>query len=310
MQGAGNAMNETRMLLSNSTPGGGRARTALMRSAALAAILAIGLTLGACKKISEVSASLGDITGSTGSASVTVPPDQLGLHRFNTDWGARYEKNPDDKRIVMNYALGLRAAQRYDQAIAILQKAAIKYPNDMELLASYGKALADAGRFQEAAQVLEKAQIPERPNWSVLSTQGSVADQMGNHVLAQQYYVEALKVAPGEPSVLSNLGLSHALNKQLAEGERVLRQASLHPRADRRVRQNLALVLALQGKFAEAENVLQKDLSPADATANVASIRSMIAQSNTWRDIQTLDRPAPAAAPRRRQPASGAPTQG
>ena len=278
-----------------------------MRSLALSTTILVALQLGACKRINDMSASLGDVTGST-RAPVSVPGDQLGLQRFNKEWGERYERNPGDKRIVMNYALGLRAAQRYDQAIAILQKASIKTPHDVELLAAYGKALADAGRFQEAAGVLERAQVPERPNWSVLSTQGSVADQMGNHALAQQYYNEALKISPGEPSVLSNLGLSHALSRQLPQGEQSLRQASSHPRADRRIRQNLALVLALQGKFSEAESVLLKDLSPADASANIASIRSMISQSNTWREIQSLDG-KPAAKPKR-QAQPGNRTQG
>ncbi len=53
--------------------------------------------------------------------------------------------------------------------------------------------------------------------------------------------------------MLSNLGLSYALTKQLPEAEAALREASASPRADARVRQNLALVLALEGKFAEAE---------------------------------------------------------
>ena len=52
------------------------------------------------------------------------------------------------------------------------------------------------------------------------------------------------------------------------------------------MRQNLVLVLGLQGKFAEAEDLLRRDLSPEDASANIASIREMIAQSDTWRDIQ------------------------
>ena len=69
-----------------------------------------------------------------------------------------------------------------------------------------------------------------------------------------------------------------------------------------RVRQNLALVLALQGKFGEAEQVSRRDLSPGDATANVASIRDMIAQSNTWRQIQKLD-PKQAAQPKAPAPA-------
>jgi Tfp pilus assembly protein PilF len=159
----------------------------------------------------------------------------------------------------------------------------------MEILGAYGKALADAGRLSEAAEVLKQAHTPDRPNWSILSAQGSVADQMGDHRAAQGFYREALKINPGEPSVLSNLGLSLALSKRLDEAEETLRQASAHPRADQRVRQNLALVLALQGKFTEAEMISARDVSPEQAAANVATIRQMISQSNAWREIQKGD---------------------
>ncbi|WP_204322246.1 tetratricopeptide repeat protein, partial [Streptococcus pneumoniae] len=70
---------------------------------------------------------------------------------------------------------------------------------------------------------------------------------------AQKMYQDALKIAPGHPSILSNLGLSLALSRKLPQAEQVLRQAAAHPQADRRVRQNLALVIGLQGRFAEAE---------------------------------------------------------
>ena len=55
------------------------------------------------------------------------------------------------------------------------------------------------------------------------------------------------------------------------------------------MRDNLALVLSLEGKFDEAERIERRDHSPQAAAANVASIRQMIAQSNSWRDIETLD---------------------
>ena len=278
-------------------------RMRLLRTCALLLVGGLSLQLGACSKLSQSAASLSDVTGSIGrSGQAAVPNDAPGLQRYVADWGRRYERSPDDKRVAINYALGLRAMQRHDQAIAIMQKAAMKNASDLEVLGAYGKALADAGRLQEASQILERAQLPERPNWSIMSTQGSIADKMGNHTAAQQYYTEALKISPGEPSVLSNLGLSYALSRQLPEGERVLRQAAGRQGADSRVRQNLALVLALQGKFGEAEEVLRQELSPADAAANVASIRTMIAQSNTWREIQRLDaqpRGRVAASPRR-----------
>ena len=130
-----------------------------------------------------------------------------------------------------------------------------------------------------------------------------VEQAFGHHAAAQEFYRNALKIAPGEPIVLSNLGLSYALTKQLPLAEQVLRQGAANPRADSRVRDNLALVLSLEGKFADAEQVSRQDRTPEQAAANVASIRQMIAQSNSWRDIQALDakkraaRPAPAERP-------------
>jgi Flp pilus assembly protein TadD len=159
----------------------------------------------------------------------------------------------------------------------------------VEILAAYGKALADAGRSREAAEVLAHAHTPERPDWSVLSAQGLVADQLGDHEQAQAYYAAALKIVPAQPHVLSNLGISYALSKKLPQAETALREATAQHDADKPVRQNLALVLAIKGKFATAEEVARRDLDSKDAAANVAAIRRMIAQSNTWKRIQELD---------------------
>ena len=251
---------------------------------ALAVSLALPLATGGCKSM-----SLGDITSSIRQPETTPPaaPDQL--RQYTEAWGRRYDASPGDKGAALAYARGLRAQSQFAQAVAVLQQLAMKNSNDMEVLGAYGKALADAGRLEEASEVLKGAHTPDRPNWSILSAQGSVADQMGDHAAAQEFYQSALKINPGDPSVLSNLGLSYALSKQLGKAEETLRTASAHPKADARVRQNLALVLSLEGKFTEAEQVGSRDLTPEQATANVATIRRMIAQSNAWRDIQKVD---------------------
>jgi hypothetical protein len=62
--------------------------------------------------------------------------------------------------------------------------------------------------------------------------------------------------------------------------------------------------LALEGKFPQAEEWSRRDLSPIEAAANVASIRQMISQSNTWRDIAAS--PANASAVRRKVSAAAA----
>ena len=114
--------------------------------------------------------------------------------------------------------------------------------------------------------------------------------------MAQRYYETALRLAPGEPTILSNMGLSYALSKRLPEAEQMLRQASTHARADRRVRQNLALVLGLQGKFQEAEEVLKRDFPPAEAAENLAALRRMVSQPNSWNAIRGSEARKPAAA--------------
>ena len=172
----------------------------------------------------------------------------------------------------------LRALTQYAQAVAVLEDAAVKHPYSTPVLAAYGKALADAGRLHEAMDVLGRAHTPDKPDWSVLSAQGAVSDQLGDHAGALNYYDAALKIRPGEPSVMSNLGLSYALAKQLPQAEATLKTAAADPRADMRVRQNYALVLSLEGKFQLAEQVAATDLSAADAAESVSAIRQMIAE--------------------------------
>jgi Flp pilus assembly protein TadD len=103
---------------------------------------------------------------------------------------------------------------------------------------------------------------------------------MGKHEEAQRYYSSALKIMPNEPSVLSNLGLSYALSKNLPLAEATLRRAAAQPKAEPKVRQNLALVVGLQGRFAEAETIAQGDLSPDEAAANITYLRQMLSQQN------------------------------
>ncbi|MFH6782281.1 MULTISPECIES: tetratricopeptide repeat protein [Methylobacterium] len=202
----------------------------------------------------------------------------------------RYTRDPADTGTAMAYAQALRATDQGAQAAAVLQQAALRNPRNPAVLAAYGKSLAEVGRFTEAAEVLRNAHSPANPDWRVLSAQGAVADQMGDHVQAQRYYEAALKIVPGEPAVLSNLGLSYALAKRLPEAESTLRQASTDPRADDRVRQNLALVLGLQGRFGEAEQVLTRDLGPAEAAQNVAALRAFVAQPNAWKAIRSAEK--------------------
>ena len=244
-------------------------------------LLGAALALGGCRDFGDVTASIASSSGAQ------MPDDEAGRRAYADHWGQVYAEKPGEKYASINYARALRALTRYKEAAAVMQAAAVRAPKDYDVLGEYGKALADEGDLQQASDVLSRSYPADRPNWPLLSAQGSVADRLDDHAQAQQFYLSALKIAPGEPSVLSNLGLSYALSKQLVQAEETLRTAAASPRADQRVRQNLALVLALEGKFAEAEQASARDMSPEDARKNVAAIRQMIAENDSWRALQT-----------------------
>jgi Flp pilus assembly protein TadD len=234
-----------------------------------------------------------DITGSIGTNYANIPDSPEELETYTADLGRRYDSNPNDRGLTLAYAAALRKETRYPQAVAVLQRYAVAHPKDMAVLGAYGKALVDDGRLQEAQIVLPQAHTPENPNWTILSAQGTVADQLGDHVKAQEYYQAALKIVPNQPDVLSNLGLSYALSRQLPLAQTTLELAAAQPAASARVRQNLALVLALEGKFDDAQRVAQRDMQPIQAAENVEAIKEMIAQNNTWNQIRAADSKGP-----------------
>jgi Flp pilus assembly protein TadD len=249
----------------------------LFASAAIATALA--LTAAGCNTVDGPEA-----TGSIGTQSAPPTPHSEAEWRASLDvWGKRYRENPADASAAIAYARALRATEQYSQAVAVLEQATMRNPHSMPLLGAYGRALADTGQYAQALDALDKAHTPDNPDWRVLNAQGAVLDQMGRHAEAQRHYDAALKIVPGEPSVLSNLGLSYALTKHLKQAEATLRQAADSPNANSKVRQNLALVVGLEGRFDEAERIARADLPQAEADANVAYLRTMLAQQKDWK---------------------------
>ena len=176
--------------------------------------------------------------------------------------------------------------------MAVLEQASIRNSRNLSLLGAYGRALADAGQYQQALSTLDRAHLPDNPDWRILSVQGAVLDQMGRHTDAQRYYASALKIIPDEPTILSNLGLSYLLTKDLKNAEITLRRAVAQPNAGPKVRQNLALVVGLRGRFEEAEKIARSDLPENEAAANVNYLRQMLAQQHDWKKMGRAYTPA------------------
>jgi Flp pilus assembly protein TadD len=246
-----------------------------LASAALTAVLAAGL--GGCQTMADVTGSLSP----TNQVKAEAAPDDP--RRAVDVYGERYRANPKDAEAAVAYGQALRATGQRAQAAAVLEQATIAHPGDKTLLAAYGRALADNGNSQAAFDVLSRAHSPDNPDWRILSVQGTALDKLGKHDEARRYYASALRIVPEEPSVLSNLGLSYMLTRELPKAEETLRRAYANARADGRVRQNLALVVGLQGRFAEAESIVKADLPADEAAANVTYLREMLNRKDSPR---------------------------
>jgi Flp pilus assembly protein TadD len=246
------------------------------RLLASTAALVLALAAAGC-----TSTQFTDATGSIGSPP--TPRTEAEWRREMETAGQSYRANPRDAAAAIRYAQALRAIGQRAQAAAVLEQSALNNPNDRVVLGAFGRALADNGNYAQALDVLHRAHTPDQPDWRILSVQGAVLDQMGRHAEAQRHYASALRLVPNEASVLSNLGLSYALSKNLPQAESTLRRAAEQPGAEPKVRQNLALVVGLQGRFPEAEAIARGDLSPDEAAANVAYLRRMLAQQNDWK---------------------------
>jgi len=251
--------------------------TRLLAPALVASVLA--LSAGGCSNIGAP-----DTTGSIGAANAP-PQNEAEWRRALDTLGARYRENPGDADVAIAYARALRATNQRAQAVAVLEQASFRNSHSMPLLGAYGRALADAGQYQQALEALDRAHTPDNPDWRILNVQGAALDQLGRHADAQRHYAAALKIVPNEASVLSNLGLSYLLTKDLKNAEATLRRAVVQPNAGPKIRQNLALVVGLRGRFAEAEKIATTDLPENEAAANVSYLRQMLAQQGDWKKM-------------------------
>jgi len=194
----------------------------------------------------------------------------------------RYRRNPRDRNVVINYAAALRAAGQSGQAAAALEQAITYSPNDVEIRIAYAKALTANGRFDQSLGVLDGVIRPDAPDWNALMVKGATLDQMGQNDQARALYAQAAVMAPGEPSIETNVGLSYAMSNDLVTAEKHLRRAVQMRGSTSQTRQNLALIVGLQGRFGEAKAIYAAELPPDQVESNMLYVRAMLTQQNRW----------------------------
>jgi tetratricopeptide (TPR) repeat protein len=128
----------------------------------------------------------------------------------------------DRAQIAAWYAL---ASQDYPAAVRAYEAMIAAYPQETELYVRLGRLLRGEERYDEAVAAINKGLVLDRNNPALHNLLGSIYSQLGRHaeaIAAERQYVA---LAPGEPNAYDSLGLAYLWAGRLAEAESALEQA-------------------------------------------------------------------------------------
>ncbi|MGB8273912.1 MAG: tetratricopeptide repeat protein [Alphaproteobacteria bacterium] len=170
--------------------------------------------------------------------------------------------------IGLGQALGELGA--YNDAAAAFREALVAAPVNADALRGLGNSLLALNQPALAIDQFEAA-LRQTPDARSHNGIGVARDRLGDHAGAQAAYRAGLALAPDDPMLLNNLGLSQAAAGDLDAAIGTLEQAVGQPGATSRQRQNLALVYGLAGRMGEAEKMARTDLDDRSVAVNLAS---------------------------------------
>lgn len=246
--------------------------------AAILCMLATAVILSGCNK------TMGQLNPTSSLSTASTTPVSLDAL---AELGDKWQANPKDVGKGLAYANGLESLGQKDEALDVYRKIAEANPSNAKIAGLYGRKLVAAGKTEEAIPVLEGAEQQGDADWRVMSALGTAYDQKGLYPKAREQYAKALTADPQNLVVMNNLAMSYALEGNLKEAEKELRAADALPRSksEPRIRQNLALVVGLEGRFDEATKLAKDDLPPDQVQENMAYLKKMLSQPNTWQQI-------------------------
>lgn len=259
-----------------------------IRETRCTARLAASLCIASALVLTGCSNGQGKLASSQADPVVTGSTSAIPSIRETAEAARAWQEKPSSVRRAVTYARLLDQANQKQQLIRVLETTISHNPNDPKLVAYLGKELILSGRSKAGVEQLNKAISAGEANWKNYSALGSGYDQMGQHAQAREAYNKALQLEPNEVAVHNNIGMSYILEGDLKQAEASLRQAQKLPEGEfnQTLRQNLALSVGLQGRFDEAREIASRDLPPAQVEENLAFLKKMLNQDNTWQKLK------------------------
>jgi Flp pilus assembly protein TadD len=134
-----------------------------------------------------------------------------------------------------------------DEAVAAYKAALAKSPNDGPALLGLGAALVQSGDLQAGIRALSSA-APIVGTSSAYNRLGVALTMAGQTQSAISAYQQALKLAPGDIDIQSNIALAAALQGDAAATEQAIQQVGTSGKARLFHKRNMVLAYGLIGR--------------------------------------------------------------
>ena len=217
----------------------------------------------------------GNVVESTAMSAAVSAEAVSDFRSAASNWEILYRQHPDDPAFALKLARALRYSGQVQPSIDTAAGFLDRHAANPALLTELGKDYLAGDRLGLAVRTLRQAAQAAPGDWEPLSALAVALDYQHDHGEAQQVYGRALALAPDNPVLLNNLGLSLAEAGDLKSAEATLMKAVDQPRATAQVRQNLALIKALAGDATAAERLARQDLPPEAVRSNGVYYRSL-----------------------------------
>ena len=174
--------------------------------------------------------------------------------------GLSLTKDADDiGRIYRNLAEVYAKQKKFDDGLAVLDRALAERPKLTDLHEAKASLLFVAGRGQQGIAVLKKALEDAPEDISLLYALGALYEQLGKIDESLEAMRRLLALEPNNASALNFIGYTMAdQGRDLVEAERLIRRALLLNPGNGAITDSLGWVLYKRGRYEEALDYLQR----------------------------------------------------
>ena len=193
---------------------------------------------------------------------------------------AAYDAVPADAPEALSAQIGkaqaLQEAERTEDALAAMRVTVERFPDALEAHTALGDMLRRESKFEEAAAAYDRAiallgDEVESQYWPLFYQRGITLERSKQWKRAEADFRKALELEPDQPDVLNYLGYSWVeRGENLAEAEKMIRQAVDQRPEDGYIVDSLGWVLFRFGEFESAADELERavELRPVDPVIN------------------------------------------